>query len=150
MKMMYNGTPIKSLNVKHYEVSTNDCTMKASDLQAGVTGVARGKKIVGTGKAFSFAFYGDVSTNDPLILPSDLNVSDLNVIEIACGEYPIQHLIQLKNMKDIDFTTNQNVANIVADNNSYQIIVNVTDNVLNINCDKTTTLQVFCGKDEYV
>jgi hypothetical protein len=145
MKMFLGNTPMKSLNIKHFEMDTNDCTMVSSDLQVGVTAVARGQKITGTGKAFSFAFYGDIPTNLPWFIPSDFNV-----IEIACTEYPIQHIIPFKDMKNTDFSTNQIVAKIIIDNNSYELIVSFADNMLNINCDQFITLQVFCGKDEYI
>lgn len=46
MKMYYGGTPIKSLNVKHYEMSTSDATVQPSDLQSGVTCYARGQKLL--------------------------------------------------------------------------------------------------------
>lgn len=144
MKMIYGGTPVKSLKVKHYEISTNDCDMIASDLQAGKTAVARGQKIIGTGKCFSFAFYGSIPTNLPWIIPSDFNV-----IEIACVEYPVQHQILLKDMKDVDFNTEQNIATITINDNVYQIIASFVDGALNLNCDESITLQVFCGKDEY-
>ena len=145
MKLMYGSVPVKSLNVHHFEMDTNSATVVPSDLQAGVTCYARGQKVTGTGKCFSFAFYGDVQANEPWFIPSDFNV-----IEITCTEHPVQHIIPLKNMKDIDFVVTQNVATAIVDNNSYPITVNFADNMLNINCEQSMTFQVFCGKDEYI
>ena len=74
MKMYYGDTPIKSLKIKHYEVSTHDATIKSSDLQTGITAYAKGKKVTGTGKSFEFASYGDWTTNLPFIIPTTINV----------------------------------------------------------------------------
>lgn len=144
MKMIYNGTPIKSLNIKHFEVSTNDCTMKASDLQAGITGVARGKKITGTGKAFSFALYGAGFTTDTIPIPAAINI-----IEIASLEYPIKAKIALNTISNLDFTTEQVIAIITIDNKEYPIAVKSADNLLTFVCEKSINLQYFFGRDEY-
>lgn len=146
MKMMYNGTPIKSLNIKHFEVSTNDCTMKASDLQAGVTGVARGKKIVGTGKAFSFATYGGFSSNVTIPIP----VESINTVSISCTTYPVRMITSIEDLRFDDFSTAKTVAMMTADNIDYPITISVLNNMITITCDKSTTLQVVFGKDEYV
>lgn len=145
MKMFYGNTPIKSLNITTFERNTNDATMVASDLQAGVTAYARGQKITGTGKVFSFAFYGDISTNELWPVPSNFNV-----IEIASTEYPMRHIIPLKDMKNVDFGVSQNIAAVIVNNNTYQITVSIVDNMLNIGCDQSINLQVFFGKDEYI
>lgn len=145
MKMFYGKTPVKSLNIKHYELSTNDCDMIASDLQAGKTAVARGKKITGTGKSFEFAFYGDYEINETAYIPNNINV-----IEITSTEYPIQHIVALNNMRDIDFTTEQIIGNVITDGISYPIIVKAVNNFITISCEKNMTLQIFYGKDNYV
>lgn len=145
MKMIYNGTPMKSLNIKHYEMNTNDCTMVASDLQAGVTAFARGKKVTGTGKSFEFAHYGGWKTNSPQYIPSGINV-----IEIASIDYPIQLSMPLSDMKNSDFTIPQTIGNIIIDSATYPISVQAANNILTISCDKTVTLQLFYGKDNYI
>lgn len=145
MKMMYGNVPIKSLNIKHFEVDTNDCDMIASDLQAGKMAVARGKKIIGTGKSFEFASYGMMETNKSKILPSSINV-----IEIACLTNPIQHTIALSNMKNVNFSSLQTVGSVIVDNVNYPINVQVISNKLTISCEKSLSLQVFYGKDNYV
>lgn len=145
MKMFYGKTPIKSLNIKHYEMDTNSCDMIASDLQAGKTAVARGKKITGTGKSFEFAYYGAMETNLSRIVPCDINV-----IEIASSDYPIQLNIALSDMKNIDFSINQNVGSVIIDGVSYIITVQMNNGELVVSCDKTITLQLFYGKDNYV
>ena len=145
MKMFYNGTPIKSLNIKHYEVSTQDCTAIPSDLQAGITCVSKGKKITGTGKSFEFANYGRVNTNVGLFAPTIINVT-----EIACLEYPIRASMAIDVMKNIDFSTSQTIGYAVIDNVEYPITAQVVGVVLTFNCEKTIELQYFCGKDNYV
>ena len=145
MKMFYGNTPVKSLNIRHYEMDTNDCTMVPSDLQAGVTGVSKGKKIVGTGKCFEFASYGAMETNLPDIIPNNINV-----IEISSIYYPIQITIPLSEMKNMDFSTELKVADVIVDGEAYPLTVLASNNELNISCDKTIKLQVFYGKDNYV
>lgn len=145
MKMIYNNVPVKSMRVHNFDVNSNDATMIASDLQSGVTAYARGKKVVGTGKSFSFASYGLMYTNDPWFIPSDINI-----IEVACTNYPVQLVVELNQMRNIDFSTPQLVANVIIDGTPNEITVSVIDSVFTINCDKTIKLQVFYGKDEYV
>lgn len=145
MKMFYKGTPVKSLNIKHYEMDTNSCDMIASDLQAGKTAVARGQKITGTGKSFEFANYGGTFTNFSILIPAMINV-----IEVASTTYPIKLSISLSNMKNTDFSSSQNIGSVLIDNVEYPISSTVTDGTLRLNCDKTISLQVFYGKDNYV
>ena len=145
MKMMYGGTPINSMRVHSYELDTNDCTMIASDLQAGVTAVARGQKITGTGKSFEFAFYGNIDTNFSTPVPNDINV-----IEIASTDNPIQLTVILSDMKNLDFSTEIVVAKVVVDGESYDISVQSRYNMLNIMCEKDVSLEVFYGKDNYI
>ncbi len=145
MKMFYGKTPVKSLNIKHYELSTNDATLKPSDMQSGVTAYAKGKKVTGTGKSFEFATYGKMKTNQVQYVPSSINV-----IEIASLEYPVQLSIALSDMENVDFSIEQIVGNIIVDNMGYELKVQAINNFLTVSCDKTVNLQVFYGKDNYV
>lgn len=145
MKMMYGGTPVSSMKVKHYEVSTNDATMIASDLQAGVTAYAKGQKIIGTGKSFEFANYGQLETNMGRFVPSNINI-----IELASVEYPIKLNVNLIDLNVLDFSIGQKIATVIIDNVEYDLTVSVDSNILKVNCDKTFYLQVFYGKDNYV
>lgn len=146
MAKIYYGsrTPINSLNIKHYEVSTNDATMRASDLQSGVTAYARGQKIVGTGKSFEFAFYGRIETNQSYYIPHDINV-----IEIASVDYPIQLKVALVDMKNMDFSVAQSICNVIVDGVAYEVILATNNNILTLTCDQKIYLQVFYGKDNY-
>ena len=83
MKMIYGGVPVNSMKLKHYEISTNDCDMVASDLQAGKTAVAKGRKITGTGKSFEFACYGQLDTNAKRYVPANINVVEICLIELC-------------------------------------------------------------------
>lgn len=142
MKLMLGGTPVKKMMIHN---DTMDATMVASDMQAGVTAYANGQKITGTGKSFSFAMYGSMFTNEPVIIPSTINI-----IEIASTSYPIQLKIELSKMKNVDFSTIQSAATVVVNGTQYDIAVNVVNGELNISCDQTIKIQVFYGKDEYV
>ena len=145
MKMIYGGVPVKSLKVRHYEMDTNDCDMIASDLQAGKTAVARGQKIVGTGRSFEFANYGSIKTNLPMIIPNTINI-----IEIASTIYPIKSAITLTATKNLDFSVPQTIGYIVVEDVENPINVVVDNNMLTLSCNITATLQVFYGKDNYI
>lgn len=145
MKMIYGGVPVNSMKIKHYELDTNSATVQPSDMQAGVTCFARGKKITGTGKAFEFASYGKIDTNTPIFSPTIVNV-----VEIASLTYPIRLSVELGVMRDIDFSTPQTIGYVMVDNVEYPIIVQVDGVVLTFTCEKTIELQAFYGKDLYV
>lgn len=144
MKFYYGNTPIKSLNVRHFEMDTNDATMVPSDLQAGIIAYAKGRRVEGTGKSFEFASYGGFETNNIIPIPAMVNV-----VEVACTSYPVQLSIELAQMKNIDFSIAQNVGNIVIDGITYPLTAQVVNNILTISCSKTITLEVFYGKDNY-
>lgn len=144
MRMYYGNTPIKSAKVKHYEISTNDATIKASDLQTGITAYGKGKKITGTGKSFEFARYGSLFTNFPTYIPSLVNI-----IEIASIESPLRISISLNNMKDTDFSISQTIGYIFINNIEYPITALVSNDMLTISCEQSISLQVFYGKDNY-
>ena len=145
MKMMYNGVPIKSLNIKHYEMSTQDATLRESDMQAGVTAYARGRKITGTGKSFEFASYGTTRTNMADFVPAQINV-----IEVASINYPIRSLIAFDNMYDIDFSTEQTIGMVTIDGVEYPITSQFNGFIFTLKCEKTIDLEVFLGKDNYI
>lgn len=145
MKMIYGGTPINSLKVKHYELDTNSATVQPSDLQAGVTCFAKGKKMTGTGKSFEFAYYGQFETNDSMVIPSFINV-----VEISSLTHPVQLIIPLSDMKNIDFSLPQSVGNVMIDGVSYPVTVVVENNEILVSCDQTIKLEIFYGKDNYV
>lgn len=145
MKMYYGNTPVKKVNISHYEMNTNDATVMPSDLQAGVSCYARGQKVVGTGKSFEFAYYGYFETNFPMFIPSDINV-----IEVASTDNPIQLTTILSNMKNLDFSIENIIAKVIVDGISYDLIAQVSQDELTIFCEKDVTLQVFYGKDNYV
>lgn len=146
MKMMYNGTQIKSLNIKHYEVSTQDATLKPSDMQSGVTAYAKGKKVIGTGKAFSFALYGGFSSNAMIPIP----VANINTVSISCTTYPVRMIASIEDLRFDDFSVAKTVAIMTADGVDYPIAISVLNNMITITCDKAATLEVVFGKDEYV
>lgn len=141
MKLMLGGTSVKKMMIHN---DTMDATMVASDMQAGVTAYANGQKITGTGKSFEFANYGAIKTNTSRYIPNNINV-----IELASSEYPIKLTLELDAMKNTDFS-NKQVAIVNIDGTDYDLTVNAGSNLLNIVCDKTFTLQLFYGKDNYV
>jgi hypothetical protein len=145
MKMLLGNTPVNSLNVKYFEMDTNDCTMVASDLQAGITAVARGQKITGTGKSFEFASYGTTRTNMADFIPAQINV-----IEVASIDYPIRSLISFDNMYNIDFSIEQTIGMVTIDGVEYPITSQFDGLTFTLKCEKTIDLEVFLGKDNYV
>lgn len=145
MKMMYNGTQIKSLNIKHYEMDTNSATAQPSDLQVGVTCFGKGKKITGTGKAFSFATYGMWRTNESDIIPTTINV-----FLIGSLDYPIKMTASLNDIRVYDFSTSHVIAEIVIDGINYPISVTVQNGEFVMLCEKTVDIYLFMGKDEYI
>lgn len=144
MKMFYGNTPVNSMRVIKHDVSTNDATMKASDLQAGITAYAKGKKVTGTGKSFEFANYGQLTTNSSRFIPSNINI-----IEIGSTQYPIKLSLELLSMKDVDFLGEHKVGTVVVNGNEHDLIVSVESNIMKIKCDETIRLEIFYGKDNY-
>lgn len=144
MKLFYGNTPVNSMKVKHYEMDTNSATVQPSDLQAGITCFAKGKKITGTGKAFEFASYGGIETNREIFSPSVINV-----IEISSIEYPVKLSTALNNMYGLDFTKGQIIGYVVIDGTEYPVTASVNGVILTLTCEKTITLEAFYGKDNY-
>lgn len=142
--MIFNGTPINSMKVKHYEISTSDCDMIASDLQAGKTAVARGKKIVGTGKSFEFASYGTTYTNLPIPVG---NV--INIIELSSTIYPVIIKSKLVDINNLDFSVPQIIGTVTVNETDYSVSAVVENNFLTISCEKSISLEVFYGRDNY-
>ncbi len=145
MKMFYNGAPIKSLNIKHYEMDTNDCDMIASDLQAGKTAVAKGRKVTGTGKSFSFATYGGWLTNE-----SDFIPTAINTVLIGSVDYPVTMTVPMNEIRFYDFSSPQKVAEVLIDGITYPITLSVQNGEFLIACEKTINIELFIGKDEYI
>lgn len=146
MKMIYNGTPVKSLNVHHFEQDTNSATVQPSDLQAGITCFARGQKVTGTGKAFVFATYGGCLSNSIIPIP----VAEINTVSIGCAEYPTKMSQPIQELRYLDFSTAKTVATITVDGSDYPIALTAANNMITISCEKTATLEVVFGKDEYI
>ena len=142
MKLMLGNTPVKKMMIHN---DTQDATMVASDLQAGVTCYAKGQKVTGTGKSFEFANYGSLRTNSNRFVPTNINV-----IEISSVEHPVKLSSTLISMKEIDFSTPQHIGTVIIDNVEYALTVSVVSNILKVVCDQTFYLQVFYGKDNYV
>ena len=154
MKMIYGGVPVNSLKVKHYEISTNDCDMIASDLQAGKTAVARGRKITGTGKSFSFASYGELRTNESVFVPMVVNA-----VFIGSTEYPVRMIEQMENMIQerrylemykYHFSNPREIAEVIIDGIIYPLTVSVQNGEFLVSCEKTISIELFYGKDEYI
>lgn len=145
-KMFLGTTPINSLRIHQYDISTNDATVVPSDLQAGITCYARGQKITGTGKSFEFAYYGTMISNDSLIIPIDT----INIAHVSSLTYPVHATVNLNNMYSLNFGTSQVIGNLIANGSQYPISVYVQNNEIFINCDIDTDFEIFFGKDNYI
>lgn len=145
MKIMYGNTPIKAINIKHFETNTDDATVTASDMQSGVSSYARGKKVIGTGKCFEFAQYGGIETNIPMFIPNMINV-----IEITSTVHPVKSAISLTDTKDVDFSIPQTIGYVMVDNVENPVTITIENSMLTLSCSETTTLDFFIGKDNHV
>jgi hypothetical protein len=146
MKMIYGGVPVNSLKVRHYEISTNDATLRSSDLQAGVTAYAKGQKVTGTGKAFSFATYGDMPSNISIPIP----VSEINTIVLSSVGNSIKMLQDIISLRSVDFSTAQEIATVTINGMDYPIKIQIMNNMFTIICEQMVVLQIMFGKDEYI
>ena len=145
MKLCLGSTPVKSLNIRKLDVDTNDATIVASDMQSGSIAYAKGQKVTGTGKAFAFASYGKQPTNFAIPIPGMINV-----IEIGCISHAFQTNVDVNQMKDLDFSIEQELGNIVIDGVNCPITSLVENNTLTLNCSQSVELLVFYGKDDHV
>ena len=142
MKLMLGNTPVKKMMIHN---DTQDATMVASDLQAGVTCYAKGQKVTGTGKSFEFASYGSLPTNDSTYIPSAINT-----IMVSSVEKPVQLSLAVSDTIYNDFSTPTEIGKVLVDDSYYPIFVVVDGYFLSISCEKTVTLEIFYGKDNYV
>jgi hypothetical protein len=142
MKLMLGNTPVKKMMIHN---DTQDATVVASDLQAGVTCYAKGQKVTGTGKCFEFACYGIHETN--LI---DFVPTPINVVQVGSLDYPVRMTVALWDMHTLDFTIAQKIAEVFIGDVAYPITVSVQDGLLDVACEKTINIQIFYGKDNYV
>lgn len=143
MQLRLGDTKVKALMIHN---DTSDATLKASDMQAGVTGYANGQKITGTGKAFVFALYGNFSSNEMIPLP----VTEINTLVVSCAGNPVKMAATTVVMRDYDFSTDKQVAAVTVNGTDYPITLRVTGGIATFSCDQTVMLQLFVGKDEYI
>lgn len=146
MKMMYNGMPINSAKVNHFEMNTNDATMTASDMQAGVTGYAKGVKVEGTGKAFEFASYGSFPVNRSIPIPT----SDINTIVVSSTDGAVKMKNGINSLRDLDFAIEQEIAKIIIENIEYSLTVKITNNKITFGCIQNISVQAMIGKDNFI
>lgn len=146
MKLIYGGVPYNTTKVNHYEIDTNSATVQPSDLQAGVTCFARGERVVGTGKAFAFAFYGDIITNIPYSFP----LCGVNTIIISSFSNPIKMNMSINDIRQNKTISNLAIGMISINGINYPISVTVDDTGFTFHCEEMIAIQGFCGKDEHI
>lgn len=142
MKMYLGDVPVKSL---YTHTDTDEGNITAPDMQSGMIAFAKGVKLTGTGKAFAFASYGQISTNKALPVPSIINF-----IEVSSLTYPVKTNIALSSMKNTDFSTIQKIGAVTINGTAYDITAQVSNNMLTVGCSKDINLEVFYGRDEHV
>lgn len=145
MKLYIGDTAVGSLGISKVDISTNDATIVASDMQTGTTAYARGVKLTGTGKSFAFASYGNVTTNMAIPIPGVINV-----LEIGSTTYPTVMGVGFAEVTNLDFTVSNAIGSITIEGQDYPISAIVEDGNLTISCDKNVSLEVFYGKDDHV
>lgn len=142
MKMYLGDVPVKSL---YTHTDTDEGNITAPDMQSGMIAFAKGVKLTGTGKAFAFASYGQISTNKACPVPSIINF-----IEVSSLTYPVKTNIALSSMKNTDFSTIQKIGAVTINGTAYDITAQVSNNMLTVGCSKDINLEVFYGRDEHV
>lgn len=142
MKMYLGNVPVKAL---YTHTDTDEGNITAPDMQSGMIAFAKGVKLTGTGKAFAFASYGQISTNKALPVPSIINV-----IEVSSLTYPVKMNIALSSMKNTNFSTIQKIGAVTINGTAYDITAQVSNNMLTVGCSKNISLEVFYGRDEHV
>lgn len=142
MKMYLGDVPVKSL---YTHTDTDEGNITAPDMQSGMIAFAKGVKLTGTGKAFAFASYGQISANKALPVPSIINF-----IEVSSLTYPVKTNIALSSMKNTDFSTIQKIGAVTINGTAYDITAQVSNNMLTVGCSKDINLEVFYGRDEHV
>lgn len=142
MKMYLGDVPVKAL---YTHTDTDEGNITAPDMQSGMIAFAKGVKLTGTGKAFAFASYGQVSTNKAWPVPSIINV-----IEVSSLTYPVKTNIALSSMKNTNFSTIQKIGAVTINGTAYDITAQVSNNMLTVGCSKDISLEVFYGRDEHV
>lgn len=142
MKMYLGDVPVKAL---YTHTDTDEGNITAPDMQSGMIAFAKGVKLTGTGKAFAFASYGQISTNKALPVPSIINL-----IEVSSLTYPVKTNIALSSMKNTDFSTIQKIGDVTINGTAYDITAQVSNNMLTVGCSKDIDLEVFYGRDEHV
>lgn len=142
MKMYLGDMPVNSIRL---HTDTDDGTLVPADMQVGIVGYSSGQRVVGTGKAFAFAFYGNCETNKMIPVPNTVNT-----VTISSNTNAVQMDISIATIKaGVDFSTPKQIATVTVDDTSYPLNLSVVSNFLQIACDKTLTLQVFFGKDNH-
>ena len=146
MKMYLGGTPLKSMNIRHYEMDTNSATITPSDMQAGTTCFAKGQKLTGTGKAFEFATYGKFPVNSSVPIPT----TDINTILVSSTDGAVKMVDGINNLRNLDFSTAQEIGKIILDGAEYSLTVQIINNRITFGCTQSVSVQAMIGKDNFI
>lgn len=145
MKLCIGSTPVSSLHIRKLDIDTNDADIVPSDMNAGSTAYARGQKITGTGKCFSFATYGTFSSNGSIPIP----VTSINTVVLCSDVYFVKMSTTMLNFKEYDFSVDNEIATITVNGTNYPISMKIDNGNLVLTCSENVSIEAFFGKDDH-
>lgn len=145
MKLCIGSTPVNSLHIRKLDIDTNDADIVPSDMNAGSTAYARGQKITGTGKCFSFATYGTCSSNGSIPIP----VTSINTVVLCSNLYFVKMSTTMLNFKEYDFSVDNEIATITVNGTNYPISMKIDNGNLVLTCSENVSIEAFFGKDDH-
>lgn len=155
MALFIGGTKVNSFSIGP---DTSPGDLVPEDMQLGRIGFSQGKRVVGTGKAFSFALYGSrvvkkiTDSEGNVLYGTDFKVGEnANVVFIApstTGDIVLQsnYIVDIASGENVKLGVNNTTGGeVFACYDKDRVIVYLTDSP-----KKTTILRFFIGKDNHL